>query len=145
MAPPKHYRALSKARLGHAGGMHRYVQTWSGDNYTSWETLRYNIKMGIGLALSGISNVGHDIGGFSGPAPNAELLLRWVQFGIFMPRFSIHSWNEDKSVNEPWMYPETTPYIRDLIKFRYRLIPYLYGHFELFASLLRFKSRFVKV
>jgi alpha-glucosidase len=36
-------------------GMHRYVQTWSGDNYTSWETLRFNIKMGIGLALSGIS------------------------------------------------------------------------------------------
>ena len=107
-------------------GMHRYVQTWSGDNYTSWETLRYNIKMGNGLALSGISNVGHDIGGFSGPAPNAELLLRWVQSGIFMPRFSIHSWNDDQSVNEPWMYPEITPYIRDLIRFRYRLIPYLY-------------------
>jgi alpha-glucosidase len=78
------------------------------------------------LALSGISNVGHDIGGFSGPAPDAELLLRWVQFGIFMPRFSIHSWNDDRSVNEPWMYPEITPYIRDLIRFRYRLIPYLY-------------------
>jgi alpha-glucosidase len=107
-------------------GMHRYVQTWSGDNYTSWETLRYNIKMGIGLALSGISNVGHDIGGFSGPAPNAELFLRWVQFGIFLPRFSIHSWNDDKSVNEPWMHPLITPYIRDLIRFRYRLIPYLY-------------------
>jgi alpha-glucosidase len=107
-------------------GMQRYVQTWSGDNYTSWETLRYNIKMGLGLALSGISNLGHDIGGFSGPAPDAELLLRWVQFGIFMPRFSIHSWNDDRSVNEPWMHPEITPYIRDLIKFRYRLIPYLY-------------------
>jgi alpha-glucosidase len=107
-------------------GMQRYVQTWSGDNYTSWETLRYNVKMGLGLALSGISNLGHDVGGFSGPAPDAELLLRWVQFGVFMPRFSIHSWNDDRSVNEPWMHPEITPYIRDLIKFRYRLIPYLY-------------------
>jgi len=107
-------------------GMHRYVQTWSGDNYTSWETLRYNIKMGIGLALSGVSNLGHDIGGFSGPRPDPELFLRWVQFGIFLPRFSIHSWNDDQSVNEPWMYPEITPYIRDLVKFRYRLIPYLY-------------------
>jgi alpha-glucosidase len=107
-------------------GMHRYVQTWSGDNYTSWESLRYNIKMGVGLALSGVSNIGHDVGGFSGPAPDAELFLRWVQFGIFMPRFSIHSWNDDKSVNEPWMYPQITPYICDLIKFRYRLIPYLY-------------------
>jgi alpha-glucosidase len=107
-------------------GMHRYVQTWSGDNFTSWETLRYNIKMGIGLALSGISNFGHDVGGFSGPRPDPELFLRWVQSGIFMPRFSIHSWNDDHSVNEPWMYPEITSYIRDLIKFRYRLIPYFY-------------------
>ena len=107
-------------------GMHRYVQTWSGDNFTSWETLRYNIKMGIGLALSGISNFGHDVGGFSGPRPDPELFLRWIQCGIFMPRFSIHSWNDDQSVNEPWMYPEITSYVRDLIKLRYRLIPYLY-------------------
>lgn len=107
-------------------GMHRYVQTWSGDNYTSWETLRYNIKMGIGLAMSGVSNLGHDIGGFSGPAPGEELFLRWVEFGIFLPRFSIHSWNDDGSANEPWMYPEITPVISDLIKLRYRLMPYLY-------------------
>jgi alpha-glucosidase len=109
-----------------AVGLHRYAQTWSGDNYTSWETLRYNIKMGIGLALSGVSNIGHDVGGFAGPAPEPELFLRWVQFGIFMPRFTIHSWNDDGSVNEPWMYPEITSQIRGLIKFRYRLIPYLY-------------------
>ncbi|BCQ29390.1 DUF4968 domain-containing protein (plasmid) [Caballeronia sp. NK8] len=107
-------------------GMHRYVQTWSGDNYTSWETLRFNLKMGLGLAMSGVSNSGHDIGGFAGPAPTPELLLRWVAFGIFLPRFSIHSWNDDGTVNEPWMYPETTDVIAGLIKLRYRLIPYLY-------------------
>ncbi|MBN3764965.1 glycoside hydrolase family 31 protein [Burkholderia sp. Ac-20365] len=107
-------------------GMHRYVQTWSGDNYTSWETLRYNLKMGLGLAMSGVSNSGHDIGGFSGPAPEPELLLRWVAFGVFLPRFSIHSWNDDGTVNEPWMYPEATSQIAGLIKLRYRLIPYLY-------------------
>lgn len=109
-----------------AAGMQRYVQTWSGDNYTSWETLRYNIRMGLGLAMSGISNSGHDIGGFAGPKPEPELFLRWVQHGVFLPRFSIHSWNDDGTANEPWMYPEITPYVRDLIKFRYRLIPYLY-------------------
>jgi len=107
-------------------GMHRYAQTWSGDNSTSWETLKYNLKMGLGLALSGVSNSGHDIGGFSGPAPDPELFVRWVQFGVFMPRFSIHSWHGDGRVNEPWMYPETTPFVRDLIKLRYWLIPYLY-------------------
>lgn len=107
-------------------GMHRYVQTWSGDNYTSWETLRYNLKMGLGLALSGVSNIGHDIGGFSGPAPEPELFVRWIQFGIFLPRFSIHSWNDDGTVNEPWMHPEATHTVSDLIKLRYRFIPYLY-------------------
>ena len=109
-----------------APGMQRYVQTWSGDNYTSWTTLKYNIRMGTGLALSGISNTGHDIGGFAGPAPEPELMLRWVQFGILLPRFSIHSWNDDKSVNEPWMHPEITGVISDLMKQRGRLTPYLY-------------------
>ena len=122
-APQRRPFLISRAG---AAGMQRYVQTWSGDNYTSWETLRYNIKMAMGLALSGVSNTGHDIGGFSGPAPEPELFLRWVQHGIFLPRFSIHSWNDDQSVNEPWMYPEITPHIRELIKLRYRLIPYLY-------------------
>ncbi|MEI9886207.1 MAG: glycoside hydrolase family 31 protein [Rhizomicrobium sp.] len=109
-----------------AAGMQRYVQTWSGDNHTSWETLRYNIRMGLGLALSGISNSGHDVGGFDGPRPDAELFVRWVGFGIFSPRFSIHSWNTDATANEPWMHPEVTAPVRDLIKFRYRLLPYLY-------------------
>jgi len=112
-------------RAGMAG-LQRYAQTWSGDNATSWETLKYNIRMGLGLALSGVSNAGHDVGGFAGNAPDAELLLRWVECGIFMPRFSIHSWNDDGTVNEPWMHPEITSHVRDLIKFRAYLEPYLY-------------------
>ena len=107
-------------------GMHRYAQTWSGDNYTSWETLKYNLKMGLGLALSGVSNTGHDVGGFAGPRPDAELFVRWVQAGILMPRFSIHSWNDDGTANEPWMYPEVTSQVRELIELRSWLTPYLY-------------------
>lgn len=118
-------RPLVVSRSG-AAGMQRYAQTWSGDNHTSWETLRYNLRMGLGLALSGVSNSGHDVGGFAGPAPTKELFLRWVQCGVFMPRFSIHSWNSDGSVSEPWMYPELTDEVRALIRLRYCLIPYLY-------------------
>lgn len=33
------------SRSGSAG-MQRYMQTWSGDNRTSWQTLRYNTRMG---------------------------------------------------------------------------------------------------
>jgi alpha-glucosidase len=109
-----------------AAGMQRYAQTWSGDNSTSWETLRYNLKMGLGLALSGVSNAGHDVGGFSGDAPDPELFVRWVEAGIFQPRFSIHSWNDDGTVNEPWMHPEATAQVRALIKLRAALTPYLY-------------------
>jgi len=110
-------------------GIQRYAQTWSGDNTTSWHTLRYNIPMGLGLSLSGAPSTGHDVGGFAGHKPEPELFARWVQNGIFHPRFTIHSWNADGSVNEPWMYPEMLPIVREAIEFRYRLIPYLYTLF----------------
>jgi alpha-glucosidase len=105
--------------------MQRYAQTWSGDNYTSWASLKWNIPMGLGLALSGVSNIGHDVGGFAGPAPDAELFIRWVGFGVFMPRLSIHSWNEDGSVNAPWMHPDVLDDVRRLMALRSRLAPYL--------------------
>lgn len=107
-------------------GLQRFAQTWTGDNYTCWETLRYNHKMGLGLSLSGIYNFGHDVGGFAGPKPSPELFLRWMQHGVFMPRFCIHSWNEDGSVNEPWMYPQLMPAIQQLMRLRTRIMPQLY-------------------
>jgi alpha-glucosidase len=112
-------------RAGMAG-LQRYAQTWTGDNRTEWKTLRYNARMAIGLALSGVSNSGHDVGGFAGPAPDAELLVRWVQAGVLMPRFSIHSWNDDRTVNEPWMYPQALPAIQALMRLRQRLVPFFY-------------------
>jgi alpha-glucosidase len=118
-------RPFLVSRAG-AAGMQRYVQTWSGDNATAWESLRWNIRMGLGLALSGVSNSGHDIGGFAGPKPDPELFVRWVEAGVFMPRFSIHSWNDDGSANEPWMHPQATATVRGLIRLRYQLLPYLY-------------------
>lgn len=110
-----------------ASGMQRYVQTWSGDNRTSWESLKYNIKTGLGLSLSGIHNIGHDVGGFAGNAPDEELFIRWVQNGIFNPRFTIHSWNDDKTVNTPWMHPNVTTEVVALLKFRETLIPQIYN------------------
>ena len=109
-----------------APGMQRYVQTWSGDNRTDWKTIRYNTRMGLGMSLSGLYNIGHDVGGFSGRKPEEELFVRWVQNGIMHPRFTIHSWNDDATTNEPWMYPRVTPMIRDAINLRYTLLPYIY-------------------
>ncbi|SNR68512.1 TIM-barrel domain-containing protein [Puniceibacterium sediminis] len=109
-----------------APGIQRYAQTWTGDNRTAWKTIRYNTYMGLGLSMSGIFNVGHDVGGFSGPKPGPELFLRWIQNGIFHPRFTIHSWNDNATANEAWMYPEILPQVRDALALRYALVPYLY-------------------
>lgn len=122
-------RPFIVCRSGHAG-IQRYAQTWAGDNLTCWEALKYNIATILGMSLSGVANQGADIGGFYGPSPEAELMVRWVQNGIFQPRFSVHSVNTDNTVTEPWMYGDCTGYIRDAIKFRYRMIPYLYSLME---------------
>ncbi len=121
-APGK--RPMVVTRSG-AVGMHRYAQTWSGDNTTAWNTLRWNSRMGMGLSLSGVSNFGHDIGGFAGRKPDRELFLRWIAAGVLLPRFSIHSWNDDGSANEPWMYPDAVPTVRALLGLRHQLTPYL--------------------
>ena len=107
-------------------GIQRYAQTWSGDNTTSWHTLRWNIRMGLNMSLSGMFNTGHDVGGFHGPVPDPELLVRWVQNGAFSPRFIMNSWKIGGEVNTPWLHPSVLPIIRDWIRFRYRLLPYLY-------------------
>lgn len=116
-------------RSGHCG-IQRYAQTWAGDNLTCWDALKYNIATILGMGLSGAANHGCDIGGFYGPAPEAELLVRWIQNGIFQPRFSIHSTNTDNTVTEPWMYTGCKDYIREAIEFRYQLSPYLYSLME---------------
>ncbi len=107
-------------------GIQRYAQTWSGDNTTSWHTLRWNLRMGLTMSLSGMFNVGHDVGGFAGPVPDAELLVRWVQNGVFSPRFIMNSWKADGTTNTPWLHPEALGPIREALRLRYRLMPYLY-------------------
>ena len=116
-------------RSGHCG-IQRYAQTWAGDNLTCWDSLKYNIATILGMTMSGVANQGCDIGGFYGPAPEAELFVRWIQNGIFQPRFSIHSTNIDNTVTEPWMYSDCKEYIREAISFRYQMIPYLYSLME---------------
>src|SRR5678815_5099164 len=83
--------------------------------------------MGLTMSLCGMFNTGHDVGGFHGPVPDPELLVRWVQSGAFSPRFIMNSWKSGGEVNTPWMHPSVLPIIRDWIRLRYRLLPYLYS------------------
>lgn len=108
-------------------GVRRFAQTWSGDNRTCFKDLRFCHNIGLTMSLSGLFFYGHDLGGFTGKMPSRELLLRWLQHGVFEPRFTIHSWNEDGSATMPWSYPEIMPAVKRLFAQRKRLLPYLYN------------------
>ncbi|WP_416546688.1 TIM-barrel domain-containing protein [Limnohabitans sp. DCL3] len=111
-------------------GLQRYAQTWSGDNTTSWASLKWNIRTGLQMSLSGMFNIGHDVGGFFGPVPDAELFLRWVQACSLNPRMVMNSWKEGHVSNLPWMHPQVTEAVTQAIRLRYRLLPYLWQCFE---------------
>ncbi len=108
-------------------GASRYAATWTGDNKTDFSTLRANHKAAMGMSLSGIFNFGHDIGGFAGGKPSKELFLRWLQNGVFTPRFCIHSWNDDNEPTLPWMYEDIENCVKELFKQRYSFLPYIYS------------------
>lgn len=121
-----HLRPFLSTRSGGIA-VRRFAQTWSGDNKTSFHDLRFCHNIGLTLSLSGLSFYGHDLGGFHGPMPSKELLVRWLQHGVFEPRFTVHSWNTDGSATMPWSYEEAMPTVKKLFAQRKRLLPYLYS------------------
>jgi alpha-glucosidase len=122
-SPGKRPYAITR---GGAAGLWRYAQTWSGDNETAWKTLRFNLTQGLNMSLSGMFNIGHDVGGFHGPSPNAELFCRFVEFCSLWPRFVMNSWKDNGIINLPWMHESVIPEVRAAMTLRYRLMPYLY-------------------
>ncbi|EXJ62257.1 alpha-glucosidase [Cladophialophora yegresii CBS 114405] len=115
-------------------GTLRYASSsWSGDNMTSWESMKAANAISLNAGISLLQCYGHDIGGFEGPQPSPELLLRWIQLGCHQIRFAINCFktspqdNQAGEVIEPWMYPEITPLVRMAIKRRYEIMPYIYS------------------
>ncbi len=107
------------------GGTQKYSTVWTGDNCSHWEHLRMAVPMLLNLGLSGISFCGTDVGGFSYDC-NGELLVRWVQLGVFFPLFRNHS-NMYTRDQEPWAFDaETEEICRQYINLRYKFLPYLY-------------------
>ncbi|GAB7362896.1 hypothetical protein MBLNU230_g3198t1 [Neophaeotheca triangularis] len=135
-------RPFVLTRSATAGTMKYAASSWSGDNVTSWDGMRGANAISLTAGMCLIQCYGHDIGGFEGPQPSPELLLRWVQLGCHSPRFAINCFKtgDDNNVGdviEPWMYPHIMPEIRSAIMRRYEMIPYLYS--------LMLKSHFTAV
>ena len=112
-------------------GSHRYPLGFSGDVFTSWGTLGF-----LPWFTSTASNVnygywGHDIGGHNlskgMTRTDPELYLRWLQFGVFTPIFKTHASRNNRIIRYPWMFPDHQFMMRDAIKLRYALAPYIYN------------------
>lgn len=120
-------RPFVLTRSGFAG-VQRYAAVWTGDNTAKDEYLLGGALLNMQMGLSGVPFVGDDIGGYIGPA-NKELFTRWMQVGMFSPFARNHkeAWSH---ANEPWAFgEETEAIVRAFMKFRYRLMPYLYSAF----------------
>lgn len=120
-------RPFILTRSGYAG-VQRYAAVWMGDNHSWWEHLLMAMPMCLGMGLSGVPFVGTDIGGFSGDS-NGELLARWTQMGALMPFCRNHS-SINTADQEPWAFgPEVEDIVRQYLRLRYALLPYLYTLF----------------
>ncbi len=120
----KRHMAVTRSAVA---GFQRTCQTWTGDNNTSFDDFRGNHKMAMTSALTGFTFIGQDIGGFAGPKPDEELFLRWISYGIFTPRFTLHSWNLDGSSTMPWLYPKLKEKVMKLFALRKSLVLYIYS------------------
>lgn len=57
-----------------------------------------------------------------------ELIVRWIQFGVFSPIMRLHSTDNDFMSKEPWNYNKIAESaIIDFLRLRHKLIPYLYS------------------
>ena len=107
-------------------GSHRYGGIWTGDNQSTWEHLRQEIKMLPSLNMTGFLYCGADIGGFGG-STTRELLLRWLALGDFTPLMRNHSSCETRQ-QECYEFGDTEAF-KSILGLRYALIPYIYSEF----------------
>jgi len=78
------------------------------------------------LNMCGFLYTGADIGGFNGDTTE-DLLLRWLQLGVFTPLMRNHSC---QGTREQEIYRfSLQEKMRDIVTVRYALIPYLYSEF----------------
>ena len=118
-------RPFNLIRSGYAGSQRYAIFPWSGDIARSWAGFQAQIPIMLGMSMSGIGYMHSDLGGFTGGEKNPELYARWLQMGAFVPIMRAHGAGEIPP--EPVFYDEPVKSIvRDYIKLRHRLLPYLY-------------------
>ena len=104
-------------------GAHRFGGIWFGDNHSWWQHILLCLKMLPSANMCGFLYSGADLGGFGSNA-TPDLLLRFLALGVFTPLMRNHSAFGTRD-QECFRF-ENREDFRDVIRVRYRLIPYLY-------------------
>lgn len=137
---------ITLTRAAYTGVQKFGALVWSGDIFSSFESLEEQVKSGLNMAMCGIPWWNTDIGGFFGGDIESdefrELIVRWFQYGVFSPVMRLHGSrngaDRSRDIKEPtggdneiWSFgEENLPILAELIKLRYRLIPYISKQME---------------
>jgi alpha-glucosidase (family GH31 glycosyl hydrolase) len=132
-----HYYYLDGTRRGkrplifsrYAGiGSHRYPAGFSGDTIVTWDSLAFQPYFTATASNAGYGWWSHDIGGHMRGIHDDEMMVRWVQFGVFSPINRLHSTSNNFNAKEPWRFgAQAEKIIGDFLRLRHRLVPYLYS------------------
>ena len=107
-------------------GAHRYGGMWQGDNFSWWSHLKLALQMLPNLNLCGFLYSGCDLGGF-GCNVTEDLLERFLQLGVFTPLMRNHSALHTRD-QEVYRF-SILDLMRNTIRVRYALLPFLYSEF----------------
>ena len=107
-------------------GSHRYPIGFSGDTYSTFGSLAFQPYFTATASNVCFGYWGHDLGGHLQIAPtNPELMLRWLQFGVFSPIFRTHGASQEGNERRIWKL-DNFPMLLDCVNLRYQLMPYIY-------------------
>ncbi len=119
-------RPVILMRSGFLGSQRYGMVPWTGDVSRSWGGLKPQVELGLQMSLLGLAYIHSDLGGFAGGEVfDKELYIRWLQYGVFQPIYRPHA--QEHIPPEPVFHDsETRSIVRDYIRLRYSLLPYIY-------------------
>jgi len=119
-------RPLIMMRSGFAGSQRFGMVPWTGDVERSWDGLKPQVELSLQMGLLGLAYTHSDLGGFAGGESfDKEMYIRWLQYGVFQPVYRPHA--QEHIPSEPVFHDrETRRIVRNYIRLRYRMLPYIY-------------------
>ena len=119
-------RPLIFSRWGGLGG-HRYPIGFSGDTYCNWASLAFQPAFTATAGNVGFGYWSHDIGGHQPGPVEAELYVRWIQWGAFSPVLRTHASRHAGAERRIWRFPPAAfRAAQAAFHRRYSLLPYIY-------------------